>query len=231
MRNIAIIPARSGSKGLKDKNIKMLDGKPLISYSIQAALQSGCFEEVMVSTDSEHYAEIAQIHGASVPFLRSAEMSSDSASSWDSVREVLKNYLQLGQSFDNVMLLQPTSPLRTSDDIINAFDLFFNKKAESVVGVCEMEHSPLWSNVLPEDGNLFGFLHEAVSGVSGRQGLPTYYRINGAIYLTKINYNDLKFNLFTAKGYAYCMPRERSIDIDELFDFSVAETVIRLMKL
>ena len=154
MRNIAIIPARSGSKGLKDKNIKMLDGKPLISYSIQAALQSGCFEEVMVSTDSEHYAEIAQIHGASVPFLRSAEMSSDSASSWDSVREVLKNYLQLGQSFDNVMLLQPTSPLRTSDDIINAFDLFFNKKAESVVGVCEMEHSPLWSNVLPEDGNL-----------------------------------------------------------------------------
>ena len=129
------------------------------------------------------------------------------------------------------MLLQPTSPLRTSDDIINAFDLFFNKKAESVVGVCEMEHSPLWSNVLPEDGNLFGFLHEAVSGVSGRQGLPTYYRINGAIYLTKINYNDLKFNLFTAKGYAYCMPRERSIDIDELFDFSVAETVIRLMKL
>ena len=231
MRNIAIIPARSGSKGLKDKNIKMLDGKPLISYSIQAALQSGCFEEVMVSTDSEHYAEIAQIHGASVPFLRSAEMSSDSASSWDSVREVLKNYLQLGQSFDNVMLLQPTSPLRTSDDIINAFDLFFNKKAESVVGVCEMEHSPLWSNVLPEDGNLFGFLHEAVSGVSGRQGLPTYYRINGAIYLTKINYNDLKFNLFTAKGYAYCMPRERSLDIDELFDFSVAETVIRLMKL
>ena len=231
MRNIAIIPARSGSKGLKDKNIKMLDGKPLISYSIQAALQSGCFEEVMVSTDSEHYAEIAQIHAASVPFLRSAEMSSDSASSWDSVREVLKNYLQLGQSFDNVMLLQPTSPLRTSDDIINAFDLFFNKKAESVVGVCEMEHSPLWSNVLPEDGNLFGFLHEAVSGVSGRQGLPTYYRINGAIYLTKINYNDLKFNLFTAKGYAYCMPRERSIDIDELFDFSVAETVIRLMKL
>ena len=231
MRNIAIIPARSGSKGLKDKNIKMLDGKPLISYSIQAALQSGCFEEVMVSTDSEHYAEIAQIHGASVPFLRSAEMSSDSTSSWDSVREVLKNYLQLGQSFDNVMLLQPTSPLRTSDDIINAFDLFFNKKAESVVGVCEMEHSPLWSNVLPEDGNLFGFLHEAVSGVSGRQGLPTYYRINGAIYLTKINYNDLKFNLFTAKGYAYCMPRERSIDIDELFDFSVAETVIRLMKL
>ncbi len=230
MRNIAIIPARSGSKGLKDKNIKILDGKPLMSYSIQAALQSECFDEVMVSTDSEHYAEIAQLYGASVPFLRSVEMSSDSASSWDSVREVLKNYLCLGHKFDNVMLLQPTSPLRTSDDIVNAFKLFADKKAESVVGVCEMEHSPLWCNVLPEDRNLSGFLNEAVSNISGRQGLPAYYRINGAIYLTKINYDDLNFSLFTAKGYAYCMPRERSIDIDELLDFAVAETILGTMK-
>lgn len=227
MKNIAIIPARSGSKGLKDKNIKLLNGKPLMWYSIQAAIKSGCFDEVMVSTDSEKYAEIAKESGASVPFLRSEKEASDTASSWDVVREVLANYQKLGQSFDNVMILQPTSPLRIAEDIVNSFKIMREKGAHSVIGVCETEHSPLWCNTLPEDNCLEGFIRPEITAISGRQGLPTYYRINGAIYLTKVS-DCVGEDLYNEHTYAYIMPRERSIDIDTLFDFKVAEVLLKL---
>lgn len=227
MGNIAIIPARSGSKGLPDKNIKLLNGKPLIWYSIQAALKSKCFDEVMVSTDSERYAEIAKECGASVPFLRSEENSRDKASSWDSVREVLNNYKKMGKVFDNVMLLQPTSPLRTFEDIVEAFIVLSKNNAQSVVSVCEVDHSPLWSNVLPENNCLEGFISPEVESVSGRQGLPTYYRINGAIYLTRVN-DSIGEDLYNASGFAYVMPRDKSIDIDTELDFRMAEFLIRM---
>ncbi|MBP3295738.1 MAG: acylneuraminate cytidylyltransferase family protein, partial [Lachnospiraceae bacterium] len=135
MSRIAIIPARSGSKGLKDKNIKMMCGKPLLAYSIQAAKDSGCFDTIMVSTDSEQYAEIARSNGAEVPFLRSAETSGDKAGSWDVVKEVLKKYESFGKEFQNVCLLQPTSPLRTSEDIKKAYQLYENKQAGIVISV------------------------------------------------------------------------------------------------
>ena len=226
MKSIAVIPARSGSKGLKDKNIKLLNGKPLIWYSIQAAISSGCFHEVMVSTDSEKYAEIARECGASVPFLRSDEMSTDKASSWGTVQEVLDNFKDLGKEFDTVMLLQPTSPLRTSEDIKNAFAILEEKNADSVVGVCEMDHSPLWSNVLPENRCLDGFIRPEVKESSGRQSLPTYYRINGAIYLTKVT-EALGTNLYSDSGYAYIMEQAKSIDIDTELDFKMAEFLIQ----
>ena len=130
MRSIAIIPARSGSKGLPDKNIKPLNGKPLLAYSIEAALASGLFDTVHVSTDSERYADIARQYGADEPFLRSAETSSDTASSEDAIREVLRRYEEMGQRFDAFMLLQPTSPLRTADDIRAAFGVMEEKQAE-----------------------------------------------------------------------------------------------------
>ena len=114
MKAIAIIPARSGSKGLKDKNIKLLNGKPLIYYTIKAALDSNCFDEVYVSTDSEKYRDIAIECGASVPFLRNTENAGDKSSSWDVVRECLAKYKEIGKDFDCFMLLQPTSPLKQS---------------------------------------------------------------------------------------------------------------------
>ena len=104
MKNIAIIPARSGSKGVKDKNIRDLCGKPLIAYTIEAAIKSGEFDEIMVSTDSEKYAQIAEQYGANIPFLRSEETSSDTASSWDMVEEVLNGYRDRGQEFDTFCL-------------------------------------------------------------------------------------------------------------------------------
>ena len=116
MRNIAIIPARSGSKGIKDKNIRLLNGKPLLAYTIEAALKSKCFDVVMVSTDSKKYKKIAEEYEAEVPFLRSEGNSKDYSSPWEVVKEVLERFKALGEEFDTFALLQPTSPLRSAKE-------------------------------------------------------------------------------------------------------------------
>lgn len=221
MRNIAIIPARSGSKGLKDKNIKLLCGKPLMAYSIEAAIESKMFDEVFVSTDSPEYAKIARTHGANVPFLRSRELSSDTASTWDVVKETLIRFRELGYEFDTFALLQPTSPLRTSEDIINAYRIMEKKNANAVVSVCEVDHSPLWCNTLPEDGALSGFLNREIIA-KPRQELQTYYRINGAVYLVKVNYFENSKDIYDSNCYAYIMEKSKSIDIDDQTDMDIA---------
>lgn len=225
MKNLAIIPARSGSKGIPDKNIKPLNGMPLMVYSINAALHSGVFDEVMVSTDSDKYADIAVKFGASVPFLRSAEASGDKASSWYAVREVLNNYRSRNKTFDTFCLLQPTSPLRTAADITNAYDLYCSKATVAVISVCEMEHNPLWSNTLPEDLSLSSF--QKTASDSQRQGLITYYRLNGAIYISNVNEFLKDPNLYRNGSYAYIMPAIRSVDIDTELDFKYAEFLIK----
>ena len=222
MKNIAIIPARSGSKGLKDKNIKELNGLPLLVYSIQAAKDSNLFDEIMVSTDSEVYAEIARSNGASVPFLRSAKLSTDTARSWDVVKEVLSRYKEMGRTFDSVCLLQPTSPLRVGKDIEKGYKLLKNKNANAVAAVCEVEHSPLWSMTLPEDLSLMEF-RQAIKGKGPRQNLSTYYRMNGALYIRLIQYKDDLIEILDDKEYAYIMDRKRSYDIDVLEDFELVE--------
>ncbi|MBQ2873140.1 MAG: acylneuraminate cytidylyltransferase family protein [Bacilli bacterium] len=225
MKNLAIIPARSGSKGLKNKNIMELNGMPLLAYSINAALKSGKFSHVMVSTDSKEYAEIAKKYGAEVPFLRDEISSSDSASSWDVVKEVLNKYEDLGITFDTVTLLQPTSPLRTEVDICNAHNLFSEKKATSVISVCETEHSPLWCNVLSDSLCMDGFLNNKNN--SQRQKLDTYYRINGSIYIVDVKHFLSGKNIYDSGSYAYIMPINRSVDIDTKVDFIIAEALIK----
>lgn len=229
MKNIAVIPARSGSKGLKDKNIKMLSGKPLLAYSVEAALKSGKFDTVHVSTDSKEYAEIAREWGAEVPFLRNAEMSSDTASTWEAMRYVLKEYEKKGYVFDTITVLQPTSPLRTAQDIQGAFSFFRKKQANMISSVCEMEHSPLWSNVLPEDFSMENFEDENLAFLP-RQSLPTYYRENGAIYIVKTEHLFLEKNIYKKKCYAYLMQSSHSVDIDNELDFMIAETVMKQLK-
>lgn len=157
MKNIAVISARSGSKGLPDKNIKVLNGKPLMAYSIQEALKSDCFDTVMVSTDSEKYAEIARQYGAQVPFLRSSETSSDKASSWDAVEEVLQGYEKMGQSYDTFCLLQPTSPLRLAKDIKEAYNLYTKKEAIAILSMTQLEHPIEWCGKIDESLSLNGF--------------------------------------------------------------------------
>jgi len=225
MKNIAIITARSGSKGLPDKNIRLLAGKPLLAYSIEAAKESGMFDEVMVSTDSEHYADIAKQYGAHVPFLRSPQMSGDKASSWDTVCEVLNNYLQKGRQFDTICLLQPTSPMRVAEDICNGYAEMEQKSADAITAVCEMDHSPLWSMTLPESLSLAEY--KANQSDTPRQLLPQYYRINGALYIRRITYKNNEVRLHDEKEYAYIMPRKRSVDIDTIEDFEYAEWLLK----
>lgn len=223
---LGIITARSGSKGIKDKNIKEMNGKPLIAYTIEVANKSRIFNKVLVSTDSEKYADISRKYGAEVPFLRSEELSSDTATTNDVIMEVLEKLEKMGEKYDSFIVLQPTSPLRTVEDLKGAYELYQNNKANSVVSVCEMEHSPLWSNTLPKDNCMDNFLKEGNNKI--RQKLDKYYRINGAIYMCNVEYFKKYKNFYKEKSYAYIMSREHSIDIDEEIDFQIAEYLLKI---
>lgn len=225
MHNLAIIPARCGSKGLKNKNILELNQKPLMAYSIEAALNSKQFDEVMVSTDSEEYAEIAKRYGANVPFIRSKENSNDMAGSWAVAKEVIRKYLEKGIEFDSFCLLQPTSPLRSEEDIVAAYKLYNELKADAVTSVCEVDHPPIWNMTLDDSLSMKEFRKKLVA--APRQAFEKYYRLNGAIYIRKIEYLEGDLVEFKEeKEYAYCMPRKRSVDIDTIDDFELAEFYI-----
>jgi len=226
MKNLALVPARSGSKGLPNKNIRPLCGKPLIAYSIETAVRSGLFDTVHLSTDSPKYAEIGKRYGADAPFLRSVENSSDMASSWDMVLEVLDNYAKLGIVFDTVMLLQPTSPLRTCDNIAAAFELMEQKNANAIVSVCQADYPPTWYNQLPENGIMTNFIRDEADK-KRRQDAAVFYRINGAIFLTKIAYFYTYKDIYHSACFAYIMDKSRSVDIDDELDFLFAESVLK----
>lgn len=225
--NLAIIPARSGSKGLPDKNIKMLNGKPLMAYSIEAAIESQVFDEIIVSTDSQEYAEIALKYGARVPFLRSLDLSRDSSVIWDVVKDIVKYYQDQNLNFETVMLLQPTSPLRTSEDIIAAYDLMKANHAEVIISVCEADHSPLWMNTLGDDQSLNQFISAETARLP-RQKLSTYYRINGAIYLLKIEVLKEPLMLYGQHSFALKMSKSHSVDVDDMVDFLMAKAFLDL---
>lgn len=222
---LAIIPARSKSKGLKNKNIKLLNGKPMIAYTIEAAKKSGVFTDIVVSTDSREYAEISKKYGAISPFLRDENLSNDDAKTNDVIEDVIRKLEFVGKKHDYFMLLQPTSPLRKYNDIINALELMTKKKANSVISVCLTEHSPLYMNTLSDSLSMDNFLSKDIK--TRRQELPLHYRLNGAIYLSKIDYFLEYKNLYKEKCYAYIMQKENSIDVDDEFDFKIAEYLLK----
>ncbi len=225
---IAIIPARSGSKGLKDKNIKELNGKPLMGYTIEAALNSGIFDIVHVSTDSKEYAEIASSLGADEPFLRDVINSGDASSSWDAVREVLDKYEANGKKFDVCVLLQPTSPLRDAKDICAAYNLFEEKKAASLTSVTELDHPLQWCFALDETLYMKDFAESPYKDCR-RQELQKHYRENGAIYIVGTQeIKDKWFDFYTSECVAYVMDRQKSIDIDTMQDFVMAESLMNM---
>ena len=222
---LAVIPARGGSKGVPGKNIKELAGKPLIAYTIEAALTSAVFEKVIVSTDSRKIAEIAVRYGAEVPFLRPKEISGDMTSSDDVILHALEYFGKSGVEFDEVCKLQPTSPFREASHIKEAYSLFQERKADFLVSVCKCEHSPLWSGVIGEDLRLDNFISNEVKRAC-RQKLPIYYRLNGAIYMGKTESFIKNRNFLGKNSVAYIMAQEVSIDIDSLLDFRVAEIIM-----
>jgi len=221
---LGIVPARAGSKGIPNKNIKLLAGKPLIVYTVEAAQKSGVFDRLLVSTDGQEIARVARLAGADVPFLRPAELASDTAGMMAVICHTVEWLEERGVTYDCVVLLQPTSPLRTAEDIVAALELFVEREADVVVSVCEAEHHPWWCGTLAADGALTGFLLPEVPVV--RQGLPRYYRLNGALYLARWEFAKSGNNWFGPRSYAYVMPRQRSVDIDDPVDFILAEALL-----
>ncbi|MBB6714603.1 cytidylyltransferase domain-containing protein [Clostridium gasigenes] len=222
---LAIIPARSGSKGLKDKNIKLLNGKPLIAYTIGAAINSNVFEDVIVSTDSVKYADISKEYGADVPFLRGESLASDIATTEAVVIDTIEKLKLINKEYDYFVILQPTSPLRDSNNIKEAIDLLLDNDLKSVVSVSKAEHSLTIYNTLKEDLSLEGFLKK--SDNKRRQELDTYYRINGAIYIIETNEYLINKNFYGERSRAYIMDNKDSIDIDNDLDFKIAELLLK----
>lgn len=223
---LAVIPARSGSKRLPQKNVLELSGKPLIAWTIESAVSCGLFDKVIVSTDSEVISNISRSYGADIPFIRPADLSSDTSTSFDVVVHALNYYSQLGIEYETVTLLQPTSPLRTAAHIKGAFTLFNEKNANSIISVCECEHSPLWSNILENDMSLDNFLKRAMLTMRSQE-LPQYHRLNGAIYICKTKSLIESKSFFGEYGsYAYKMGADVSVDIDNLLDFQLAEVIM-----
>ena len=217
---LAIIPARCNSKGLPGKNIKDLLGRPMIAYTIEAALASKYIESVIVSTDCKEIEEVAKKLGAKSHFLRPEELAMDNSKAID-------NYIytvdRLNNDFDynikDFIVLQPTSPLRVMDDIDGAIDLFQRKNADSVVSFTEEHHPIKWHKYLTKEGKFENIFDERLLN---RQEYKSSYFPNGAIYV--FNYELIKQNLYYSdNSYAYIMPRHRSVDIDTLEDFQYAE--------
>ena len=226
MKRIAIIPARSGSKGLKDKNIIDLCGKPLIAYSIDAALETGLFDHVIVSTDSEHYAEIAQHYGAEV-MMRGEALSNDKATTFMVLEDILKN--RLLESIDYFVLLQPTSPLRTSKHITEAIEKFESKieHFDFLVSMKEAEHAKVLVNPIDDDESLKYF--DTDFSNYRRQGYKDYSP-NGAIFIAKPDSYLEQKHFFGAKALSYIMSAEDSVDIDGALDLVVAKAIIAKIK-
>lgn len=225
---IGIIPARIGSKRLPKKNILNLAGKPLIFWTIEAGLTSEYLDEIIVSTDSAEIKEIGEKYGANVPFLRPKELATDIASSFDVVIHAIEFYQnEFKKTFDYIVLLQPTSPLRNSNHIDDAIRLLDSKHADAIISVCEMRHTPLWANTLPEDLSMVNFLRKDIKNKRS-QDLPEYYRLNGAIYIAKRERLLEEETFFLKKNiFAFIMPEKNSIDIDKEFDFKLAEFIIK----
>ena len=224
---LGLIPARGGSKRVPRKNLVPIAGRPLLAWTIDAALAAHRLDRVILSTDDEEIAALGRDCGADVPFMRPAQLADDSASGQDVIVHALQTLAERGERFDYVVVLQPTSPLRSHQDIDDAIALLLNKDADAVVSVCQTDHPPEWSNTLPDDLSMRDFYRPGIRGTRS-QDLPTSYRLNGAIYIYDCE------RLLRHEGdamdedtFAYIMPRLRSIDIDEPIDLEIAELLLQ----
>ncbi|HEY0740062.1 MAG TPA: acylneuraminate cytidylyltransferase family protein [Chryseosolibacter sp.] len=223
MSTLFIIPARGGSKGLPGKNIKELSGKPLLEYSIDIARACTTDDHICLSTDSEEIIKVARDYGLNVPFNRPAELASDTAGTREVILHALDHYKNKGMDYDRLVLLQPTSPFRRKQDILEMQHLF-SPALDLVVSVKEADKNPYFS-LFEENGEGYLTLSKP-SQFTRRQDSPKVYAYNGSVYV--INAQSIRnsnFNQFT-KIRKYVMDEIRSIDIDTEFDWLIAKTII-----
>jgi len=222
-RFTAIIPARGGSRGLPRKNVLPLAGKPLIGWTIDAARSATHIDRVIVTTDDDEIASVARQHGADVPFRRPAHLASDEASTFDVVAHVIET-LAVTDPIAMIALLQPTSPLRSAADIDAAASLFDERDASAVVSVTPFTHPLHWLRGIDANGELQTI---GTSEVSRRQDAAPLYQLNGAIYLQSAASLLRERTFVPPHAVAYVMPAERSVDIDTLIDFQLAELLMK----
>jgi CMP-N,N'-diacetyllegionaminic acid synthase len=221
---LALIPARGGSKGVPGKNIRITGGKPLIAWSVLAAKASRYVDRVILSSDDPAIAAAAGQFGCEVPFMRPAELATDEADSMGVIRHALQ---ALPERYDYLLLLQPTSPLRTSGDIDAALEQYLQSGAQTCVSVCEADKSPYWMMTLAA-GNTVQPLFPPEQTPSRRQDAPQIFALNGAIYIAPTDYLAAGGAFVVPGTIGYVMPKDRSFDIDtqlelQLVDFLLTE--------
>jgi len=225
---IAIIPARIGSKGVIKKNIKMLNGKPLIAYSIEAALNSKGISRVIVTTDSEEIASIAREYNAEVPILRPPELSSDSSKARDVYLHMIDFLNGEQQSkITSFMVLLPTCPFTKNKDIESALDIFIKENADSVISMKKSEHPISWYKELDRNGRIRAPDNTKEIFISNRQEGKGYYLPNGAIFIFTAELLRANATYYYENSYPYIMPANRSIDIDTPLDFEFADFLMK----
>ena len=219
---LGIIPARGGSKRLPKKNVLNLCGKPLVAWSIEAGLNSSYLDMLVVSSDDDQILDIAS-HSRVHTLKRPDELATDVASTFDT----LKHVLDKTEKHDYVVLLQPTSPLRTENHIDDAIEFLEAREADAIVSVCEADHNPSWCGTLDDSLSMKGFLKDEFTNKRS-QDLEKFYKLNGAIYICKVDkLLEEKKLILKDKVYAFIMDRKSSIDIDEQIDFKIAESIMK----
>ena len=221
MKILALIPARGGSKGIPRKNIKPLAGKPLIAWTITEALKSCYLDEVVVSTEDAEIADVAKQWGASLPFMRPAELAQDDTPG----AAPAIHALQLLPGYDVVLLLQPTSPLRTAADIDAFIEKAMDKKPQSMTSVYPTPKNPYWMYTLGDSAQLQPIM--GAQTMQRRQDMPAIYAANGALYWAEKNWLTANNSFVTSETTGYIMPAERSIDLDSPVDWQLAEFLLQ----
>lgn len=229
---LAIIPARGGSKGIPKKNIIEIGGKPLIAYSIESALEAkskGFLDKVIVSTDDVEIKQIAELYGADVPFLRPASLATDKAKSIDFMLHAYKFYFDKGVDFQNIILLQPTSPLRTCDDIVESIKIYRNSDYDSLISCYKEEYICDLVTYMKESNYIVPLNPKHNEGIQ-RQEIPDHYVRNGAIYISKCKWLRDTHKVFGGKMGMYEMEKERSVNIDTYYDLELAKWLLERAK-
>ncbi len=224
---LGIIAARGGSKAIPRKNLALLANKPLIAWTVEVAIQSDSLDRLVISTDDPEIAEVGKKLGAEVPFLRPGELATDTATSMDVILHAIR-WFDENESYrpDYILLLQPTSPLRTVTDIHRSIELVLAKRADSVVSVCETRQHPLWMKGINEDGKLLD-LYPQSAVPTRRQDLPPVFALNGAIYLALRTFLLSERTFISDHTYAHVMPENRSLDVDTPWDLHLADLILR----
>ena len=225
---LAIIPARGGSKGLPGKNIANLGGKPMIAWTIEAARDATFVTRVIVSTDDREIARVARAHGAEVPFLRPAELATDTARAVDAfIYTVNRMEKQDRLRADAICVLQPTSPLRSSGDVDAAITLFHEQRADSVISVTESAHPITWTRRVGPEGHLLELPELEHDPTDNRQAYETTVQLNGAVVVFDYPFLQAGRSYYSEKTYAYVMPANRSVDVDTALDLAFCEFLVQ----